>query len=84
MENKEQEKQVREIQKHLTELKKDYQFIFASSEGGNVLADIEKRCHYHSTTNVKGDSHESAYLEGQRSVILFIKSMLQNDKEKGK
>ena len=77
MENKEQEKQVREIQKHLTELKKDYQFIFASSEGGNVLADIEKRCHYHSTTNVKGDSHESAYLEGQRSVILFIKSMLQ-------
>jgi hypothetical protein len=84
MENKDQEKQIREIQKHLTELKKDYQFIFASSEGGNVLADIEKRCHYHSTTNVKGDSHESAYLEGQRSVILFIKSMLQNDKEKGK
>jgi hypothetical protein len=84
MENKDQEKQIKEIQKHLTELKKDYQFIFASSEGGNVLADIEKRCHYHSTTNVKGDSHESAYLEGQRSVILFIKSMLQNDKEKGK
>jgi hypothetical protein len=77
MENKDQEKQIKEIQKHLTELKKDYQFIFASSEGGNVLADIEKRCHYHSTTNVKGDSHESAYLEGQRSVILFIKSMLQ-------
>ena len=84
MENKDQEKQIKEIQKHLTELKKDYQFIFASSEGRNVLADIEKRCHYHSTTNVKGDSHESAYLEGQRSVILFIKSMLQNDKEKGK
>jgi hypothetical protein len=84
MENKDQEKQIKEIQKHLTELKKDYQFIFASSEGENVLADIEKRCHYHSTTNVKGDSHESAYLEGQRSVILFIKSMLQNDKEKGK
>ena len=44
---------------------------------------LEKRCHYHSTTNVKGDSHESAYMEGQRSVILFIKSMLRNDKEKG-
>ena len=77
MENKEQEKQIREIQKQLKELQKDYQFIFASNEGGNVLADIEKRCHYHTTTNVKGDSHESAYLEGQRSVILFIKSMLQ-------
>ena len=84
MENKEQEKQVKEIQKQLKELGKDYQFIFASDEGKNVLTDIEKRCHYHSTTNVKGDSHESAYLEGQRSVILFIKSMLRNDKEKGK
>ena len=42
MENKEQEKQVREIQKQLKELQKDYQFIFASNEGGNVLADIEK------------------------------------------
>jgi hypothetical protein len=84
MENKDQEKQIREIQKHLTELKKDYQFIFALDEGKNTLSDLEKRCHYHNTTNVKGDSHESAYLEGQRSVILFIKSMLQNDKEKGK
>ena len=81
MENKEQEKQVKEIQKQLRELQKDYKFIFASNEGRNVLADIEKRCHYHTTTNVKGDSHESAYLEGQRSVILFIKSMLkQKDK----
>ena len=84
MENKEQEKQVKEIQKQLRELQKDYKFIFASNEGGNVLADIEKRCHYHTTTNVKGDSHESAYMEGQRSILLFIKAMLQNENEKGK
>ena len=82
MENENQEKQIKKITKQLQELKKDYQFIFASDEGMNVLSDIEKRCHYHSTTNVKGDSHESAYLEGQRSVILFIKSMLRNDKDK--
>jgi hypothetical protein len=82
MENENQEKQIKKITKQLQELKKDYQFIFASDEGINVLSDIEKRCHYHSTTNVKGDSHESAYLEGQRSVILFIKSMLRNDKDK--
>jgi hypothetical protein len=37
MENKDQEKQIREIQKHLTELKKDYQFIFASDEGKNAF-----------------------------------------------
>ena len=33
---------------------------------------LEKRCHYHSTTNVKGDSHESAYMEGQRSVFYLL------------
>ena len=42
-----------------------------------VIADLEKRCHFMTTTNIKGDSHESAYMEGQRSVLLFIKSMLQ-------
>jgi hypothetical protein len=41
------------------------------------MADLEKRCHFLTTTNIKGDSHESAYMEGQRSVLLFIKSMLQ-------
>ena len=65
-------------------LKKNYKFIFNTEEGKRVLSDLEKRCHYHATTNVKGDSHESAYMEGQRSVLLFIKSMLQNDNEKGK
>jgi hypothetical protein len=40
MENENQEKQIKEIQKHLTELKKDYQFIFASAEGKNTLSDL--------------------------------------------
>ena len=65
-------------------LKKNYRFIFNTEEGKRVLSDLEKRCHYNATTNVRGDSHESAYMEGQRSVLLFIKSMLQNDNEKGK
>tara|TARA_Y100000361_G_scaffold122371_1_gene114586 strand:+ start:106 stop:330 length:225 start_codon:yes stop_codon:yes gene_type:complete len=67
----------KELEKFLQELQKNYKFIFNTEEGKKVLADLEKRCHYHSTTNVKGDSHESAYMEGQRSVLLFIKSMLQ-------
>ena len=70
------------IEKFLKELQNNYKFIFGTDEGKEVLSDLEKRCHYHSTTNVKGDSHESAYMEGQRSVILFIKSMLQNNKDK--
>ena len=75
-------KQDKQLEKFIAGLKKNYQYIFNTDEGKEVLSDLEKRCPYHSTTNVKGDSHESAYMEGQRSVILFIKSMLRNDKEK--
>ena len=74
----------RELEKKLHQLKEAYTTIFNSDEGKIILSDLEKRCHFWSTTNVKGDSHESAYMEGQRSVLLFIKSMLQNEKEKGK
>jgi len=74
--------QDKQLEKFIEGLKKNYKYIFNTDEGKEVLSDLEKRCHYHSTTNVKGDSHESAYMEGQRSVILFIKSMLRNDKEK--
>ena len=72
------------FEKYVQDLKKNYQYIFNTDEGKEVLSDLEKRCHYHSTTNVKGDSHESAYMEGQRSVLLFIKSMLQKENEKGR
>jgi hypothetical protein len=72
----------KQLEQLIEGLKKNYQYIFNTDEGKEVLADLEKRCHYHSTTNIKGDSHESAYMEGQRSVLLFIKSMLRKDKEK--
>ena len=74
----------KQLEKLINRLKTNYKYIFNTDEGREVLADLEKRCHYHSTTNVKGDSHESAYMEGQRSVLLFIKSMLQKENEKGK
>jgi len=73
--------ETKELEKFVKGLQKNYKFIFNTEEGKEVLTDLEKRCHYHSTTNVKGDSHESAYMEGQRSVLLFIKSMLRKDKE---
>ena len=69
--------EIKRLEKQLYKLKEAYKQIFNSDEGKEVLSDLEKRCHYHSTTNVKGDSHESAYMEGQRSVLLFIKQMLQ-------
>ena len=74
----------KQLEKHIQNLKNNYKIMFNSGEGKEILADLEKRCHYHSTTNIKGDSHESAYMEGQRSVLLFIKSMLRKENEKGK
>ena len=71
--------ETKQLEKFLKGLQTNYKTIFNTDEGKEVLADLEKRCHYHSTTNVKGDSHESAYMEGQRSVLLFIKQMLQKE-----
>jgi hypothetical protein len=70
------------VHEYIKKLRDNYQFIFESDEGKEVLSDLEKRCHFYSTTNIKGDSHESAYMEGQRSILLFIKQMLQKKKDK--
>jgi len=69
--------EAKQLEKYLQELQTDYKTVFNSDEGVRVMSDLEKRCHFMTTTNIKGDSHESAYMEGQRSVLLFIKSMLQ-------
>ena len=69
--------EAKELEKKIKQLQIDYKSIFNSDEGVRVMADLEKRCHFLTTTNIKGDSHESAYMEGQRSVLLFIKQMLQ-------
>ena len=68
-------------EKDLKQLVINYKQVFTSESGEKVLEDLKKRCSYHTTTHIKGDSHESAYLEGARSVVLFIKNML-NKKEK--
>ena len=74
----------KKLEQYVKNLKTNYKMIFSSDEGKEVLSDLEKRCYHHTTTNVKGDSHESAYMEGQRSILLFIQAMLRNDNEKGK
>ena len=68
--------EAKQLEKYLQQLQTDYKTVFNTDEGIRVIADLEKRCHFLTTTNMKGDSHESAYMEGQRSVLLFIKQML--------
>jgi len=70
--NQEQEQN----EEKLKELVKSYKLTFESEEGAKVLEDLQRRCHLFSTTNVKNDSHESAFMEGQRAVILFIINIL--------
>ena len=67
-----------QLDKKLAELIKDYQFIFNTDEGKRVLDDLKKRSHFYSTPHVKGDSHESAFYEGQRSLVVFMESLINH------
>ena len=60
----------------LKDLIKHYKIVFGSDEGKSVITDLEKRCHYNVTTFSKDSSNETAFMEGQRSVLLFIKAMI--------
>ena len=66
--------------KQLEQLIKDYKICFKSEEGKKILDDLSKRCHEFVTTHDKQSATESAFLEGQRSVLIFIKNMV-NKKE---
>ena len=68
----------KEVQKKVKQLQADYKITFGSDEGQRVLEDISIRCHERSTTFRKENSHETAFLEGQRSIYLFIKAMLKS------
>ncbi len=63
--------------KKILDLIADYKIVFGNESGKRVLSDLEKRCHEFTTTHQKGDSHESAFLEGQRSILIFIKNALK-------
>ena len=68
----------KEIEKKIKQLREDYKTIFGSDEGKRVLEDISIRCHESSTTFSKDNNHETAFLEGQRSMLLFIKAILKS------
>ena len=68
----------KEAEKKLKQLQSDYKIVFGSDEGKRILDDISIRCHERTTTFSKDNSHETAFLEGQRSILLFIKAMLKS------
>ena len=68
----------KEIEKKVKQLREDYKTVFGTDEGKRDLEDISIRCHESSTTFSKDNSHETAFLEGQRSMLLFIKAILKS------
>ena len=57
-----------------------YKEVFTSVQGERVLEDLGLRFCEHSST-FSADANETAYREGQRTVVLFIKSMLRDLKQ---
>jgi len=66
--------------KQIKDLKNNYKITFGSEQGEKVLEDLLKRFHYHTSTFSK-DSNETMFLEGQRSVVLFIQNILQQKEQ---
>jgi hypothetical protein len=62
----------------LKQLKKDYQITFSSKEGERVLADITSA--YYHRSSFKNDPYETAYREGQRSVIIRVINLIEENK----
>ena len=62
---------------------KDYKFVFGTTQGKLVLADILRRTRVLSTTFAK-DPHETAFREGERNVGLMILSEVSLDIEGAK
>ena len=56
-----------------------YKEVFTTVQGEQVLEDMGVRFCEHSST-FSSDPCETAYREGQRTVLLFIKSMIRDRK----
>ena len=58
------------------DLRAAYKFILEHNDGQVVMDDLGLRFHIHAST-FSPDACETAFREGQRSVILFMQSMLR-------
>ena len=73
MQNENSNKKIKALIKH-------YKTTFGSDDCKAVMDDLEKRCFYHTSTFSRNEPNETAFFEGQRTILLFIKSMI-NHKE---
>ena len=55
--------------------KEDYETVFSSKAGRRVLSDLMANFHAGRSSHVPGDSHETAFREGERHVVLHVLDM---------
>ena len=67
--------------KIIKDLIKNYKATFGSDDGKAVMGDLEKRCFYNTSTFSRNEPNETAFFEGQRTILLFIKSMINHKEE---
>ena len=60
---------------------RDYQKTFLSESGQNVLADLSKQCWENSKTFVVDSTHLTAYREGMRAIMLYIRHVVATNPE---
>ena len=53
----------------------DYETTFSTEAGQRVLADLMANFHMGRSSHAAGDSHETAFREGERHVVLHIMNM---------
>ena len=61
------------------ELQDLYKRVFNSDDGKLVIGDLQKRFWMMQPTYCVGDTHETAYREGQRSIVLALMGLLRED-----
>ena len=58
---------------------RDFKECFATDEGIKTLGHLSKKCRENEATYTENNALRTAYLEGMRSVIIYIRSQLNKD-----
>tara|TARA_B100001013_G_scaffold266587_1_gene168393 strand:+ start:4662 stop:4898 length:237 start_codon:yes stop_codon:yes gene_type:complete len=71
-----------DIERLRAALRDDARMLFNTEEGNRLLEDMKRRYGMYSPT-FSGDPHETSYREGQRSVVLYVMSLLRDEPTQG-
>jgi hypothetical protein len=71
-----------EIQRLRAALRDDARMLFNTEEGDRFLEDLKRRYGMYTPT-WSVEPHETSFREGQRSVVLYLMSLLRDEPKQG-